>query len=110
VTDGARQFSFDHSTQYFTAAAGSRFEALAAGWAANGLVAEWPNGGVGTLAIPSSTAAAAESESTGFTPFTDGARRYIGAGGLRPLCDFLAQARRCRLTMKARLQALELSA
>ena len=77
-------------------ATGSRFEALAAGWAANGLVAEWPNAGVGTLAMPVSPPAA-DAEAAGFTPFTDGARRYIGVGGLRPLCDFLAQVGRCKV-------------
>ena len=80
ASDGkGRRFSFDHSTQYMTCTKGSRFEAMAQSWAKEGLLAEWPADKVGTLKDGS------------FTPFDDGVIRYIGAGGLRPLADFLAE-------------------
>ena len=78
--DGIGSVSFDHSTQYFTATPGGRFDGIAQAWADEGLVAEWPEGAVGTL----------DAGSGDFAPFEDGASRFVGVGGLRPLCDFLA--------------------
>ena len=47
--DRGRHFSFDHSTQYFTATPGSRFAAMAASWVDRGLITPWPRGRVGVL-------------------------------------------------------------
>ncbi len=73
-------YSFDHSTQYFTATPGSRFESLAQTWLDAGLVAEWRRGAVGVL------------DAGAFTPFDDDARRFVGVDGFRPLADSLSRA------------------
>jgi predicted NAD/FAD-dependent oxidoreductase len=103
TTDKGRQHSFDHSTQYFTASPGSRFEKMTKDWAAEGLITQWPQGKVGNLTTTTAsegggdnddaaaTAAAAAPSSSTFVPFADDAKRFIGVGGLRPLCDFLAE-------------------
>lgn len=76
--DRGRHFSFDHSTQYFTATPGSRFAAMAASWVDRGLITPWPRGRVGVL------------DAGAFAPFEDDVDRYVGVGGLRPLADALA--------------------
>ena len=80
--DRGRHFSFDHSTQYFTATPGSRFAAMAASWVDRGLITPWPRGRVGVL------------DAGAFAPFEDDVDRYVGVGGLRPLADALARRRR----------------
>ena len=52
ITEKGQQHSFDHSTQYFTASKGSRFEAMTKDWVKEGLITQWPQGRVGTLASP----------------------------------------------------------
>ena len=79
-----RAVSWDHSTQYFTATPGSRFEAMASEWLELGLVAAWPNDRVGVL----------DAASGAFAPFRDGATRYVGVGGLKALTAHLADAER----------------
>ena len=79
-----RAVSWDHSTQYFTATPGSRFEAMASEWLELGLVAAWPDDRVGVLDAASGT----------FAPFRDGATRYVGVGGLKALTSHLADAER----------------
>ena len=79
-----RPVSWDHSTQYFTATPGSRFEAMASDWLELGLVAAWPDDRVGVLDAASGT----------FAPFRDGATRYVGVGGFKALAAHLADAER----------------
>ena len=79
-----RAVSWDHSTQYFTATPGSRFEAMASEWLELGLVAAWSDDRVGVLDAASGT----------FAPFRDGATRYVGVGGLKALTSHLADAER----------------
>jgi predicted NAD/FAD-dependent oxidoreductase len=84
VDDLGRALSWDHSTQYFTATPGSAFEAMAREWLSLGLIAEWPDDRVGVL----------DAETGAFTPFRDGAKRYVGVGGLKKLTSHLADAER----------------
>ena len=79
-----RAVSWDHSTQYFTATPGSRFEAMASEWLELGLIAAWPDDRVGVL----------DAASGAFAPFRDGATRYVGVGGLKALTAHLADAER----------------
>jgi predicted NAD/FAD-dependent oxidoreductase len=75
-----RDVAFDHSTQYFTVD-DPRFEALAKEWAAEGLIAPWPNSAVGVL----------DATSGRFRSFDDATTRWIGVDGWTPLCEFLAE-------------------
>lgn len=74
---------FPLCVQYFTATPGSKFEALVREWEAGGLVTRWPEPFVGRLSVGGP-----------FVPFTDSIARFIGVGGFRPLCDYLADRSR----------------
>lgn len=80
VDDLGRTLQWDHSTQYFTATPGSVFEAMTHEWLELGLVGEWPDDRVGVLDAGSGT----------FVPFRDGAKRFVGVGGLQKLTAHLA--------------------